>query len=348
MLGLNFLTNFNKPIIIKEFLTLTTIMSLLSRIKNQASKLLNVAISAAVSVVTVTTIAPKVEAIPVVNRYNYTTYTNPYTRPIDPPKAQMIKPTTAPANKQFSYNNTNYINAYKLQDAMRGVKGAFVVTDSTGKVIAAVGKDTMLPPASVSKLFTTVAALEAFPVNDPRSLLNYNNIGHLKIANSSSDNLYFEALADRIGIDNVQSTIRRITGNNSIVIGNGSGCGNTTRGNGEHSCGGRSKSGRSTKISVGDTVKVVQYLDLKLRSNGKRMEDVLGSNFDGNSTLSDRYKGTIRNAVTGKTGTLNGLFSLAGIMYGPANQTVYFATVTEGSKTPSILKHIEVLNAAFN
>jgi hypothetical protein len=322
--------------------------SLTNALKSPIRKLINVAITTTVSVVTTITVVPKAEALPQPSRYDYTTYTNPYTRPIDPPKVQMVKPTTAPANKQFSYNNTNYINAYKLQDAMRGVKGAFVVTDSTGKVIAAVGKDTMLPPASVSKLFTTVAALEAFPVNDPRSLLNYNNIGHLKIANSSSDNLYFERLADRIGIDTVQSTIRRITGNNSIVIGNGSGCGNTTRGNGEHSCGGRSKSGRSTKISVGDTVKVVQYLDLKLRSNGRRMEDVLGSNFDGNSTLSDRYKGTIRNAVTGKTGTLNGLFSLAGIMYGPYNQTVYFATVTEGSKAPSILKHIEVLNAAFN
>ena len=329
-------------------------MSLFCSLKQKLSgisrQIVNVAVSTTIGIIGITATAPAAKADPATRTYVPTSYSNPYTRPIDQPKFQSpqgpIPKTTEP--KQVTYNQPNYINTYKVQDSMRGIKGAFVIADSQGKIIAGVSQDTMLPPASVSKLFTTVAALEAFPINDPRSLLSYNNINSLKVANSSSDNLYFERLADRIGIDNVQQIIRRITGNYSIVIGNGSGCGYGTKGNGEHSCGGRSKSGRTTKISVGDTVKVVMYLDQKLRQNGKRMEDVLGSNFDGKSTLADRYPGTIRNAVTGKTGTLNGIFSLAGIMYGPYNQTIYFATVTEGSKASSIKKHINVLNSIFN
>lgn len=273
------------------------------------------------------------------------------------PKANAIEQETLlvqsttdiiPNQNDFAYNNTggSLINLMKLQNQIADVNGAFVVTDVKGRVIASKAKDTLLPPASVAKLFTTTAAIDAYAPTDPRFVLSYNHIRDLKEANSSSDNVYFERLADQIGIDYIQSTIRRITNNNSIVIGNGSGCGSNTRGDSAHTCSGRSKTGRKTMISVGDTVKVLKYLHQRLGDNNKQLWEVMGSNIDHSSTVSDRYS-SLKYIVTAKTGTLSGIYSLAGVMYGPNNETIYFATIMKGTKAKSIAKQIQVLNSTF-
>jgi D-alanyl-D-alanine carboxypeptidase len=281
---------------------------------------------------------------PKANALETQTYSAPLSTVVTTPKtAANIQPTST---SNFNNNLRSLINTAKLQSSMSGLNGAFVVTDVTGRVVASVGKDTMLPPASVSKLFTTVAAIDAYAPSDPRSVLSYNHIRDLKQATSSSNNVYFERLADEIGVDYIQSTIRRITNNNSIVIGNGSGCTDYTRGDSAHGCSGRSKTHRPTRISVGDTVKVLKYLHQRLTANGKQLYEVMGTNIDGQSTVADRYS-SLRYIVTAKTGTLSGIYSLAGVMYGPNNETIYFATVVKGAKASSIAKHIQVLNSTF-
>jgi beta-lactamase class D len=259
--------------------------------------------------------------------------------------SQSTSKIVSTENKIAYSGLTSSINTTKLQKAISGVNGAFIVTDVAGNLIASKGKDTMLPPASVAKLFTTVAAIEAYSPTNPRSVLSYNNIKDLKQANSSSNNVYFERLADEIGINYIQDTIRRITNNNKIIIGNGSGCGYNTRGDSAHTCSGKSKTGRATKISVSDTVKVLKYLHYKLGTNGKQLYEVMGTNIDGDSTVTKYSK--LRYIVTAKTGTLSGIYSLAGVMYGPNNETIYFATVMKGSKSGSVAKQIQVLNSTF-
>jgi beta-lactamase class D len=288
--------------------------------------------------------------------FDYTTplidkKTKPEESTISLPKQDSPSSKSDNSSSSFlnNYNNNlqSLINSSRLQSAMSGLKGSFIVTDVNGNVVASVGKDKLLPPASVSKLFTTVAAIDAYALTDPRSVLSPSHIRDLKEANSSSNNVYFERLADEIGLDFIQSTIQRITNNKSIKIGNGSGCKDYTRGDSAHTCGGRSKTHRPTKISVSDTVKVLKYLNDRLTANGKQLWEVMGSNIDGKSTVSDRYA-KLRFIVTAKTGTLNGIYSLAGVMYGPNNETIYFATVVKGSRAKSIAKHIQVLNATFN
>jgi D-alanyl-D-alanine carboxypeptidase len=353
-------------LIVSKFFTLTTKMNFLTSLalgsNNPVCKMIELTVTAAIVVSTIFSVVQTAQALPY---SEHTSYIPTITSIDEEPSIPIVK-FNSPSKEIVQYDlptqesipditeqesipdTTDYVNPPKIQAAMKGFKGSFVVTDSTGNILASVGKDKLLPPASVSKLFTTAAALETYPANDPRSIINSKNIAALKKANSTSNNVYFENLANRIGIDNVQKIIRRITDNNKVVIGNGSGCNGKTRGTSAHNCGGRSKSGRVTKISVSDTVKVIQYLHDKLDLEGKKMEDVMGTNFDGKSTLASRYKNNIKHNVTGKTGTLKGLYSLAGVMYGPNNAAIYFAVVSSSGKWLAIKRQTEVLNAAFD
>jgi hypothetical protein len=236
----------------------------------------------------------------------------------------------------------------KVQKAMAGTSGGFAVIDSSGELIAGVNEKDQLHPASVAKLLTTAAAMEKYPIGHPKSVLSTRRIAALKAASASSNNVYFDALADEIGTDYIQESIRKITKNDSILIGNGSGCNDYTTSSGRSSCGGSTRTGRPTKISTYDIVKVVKHMDQALSKTGMGLEDVTGST-DNNSTVAGRYAGSLNRKITAKTGSLpsQSRYALAGKIYGPDGEVVYFATITIGDKRNMITKHIKVINSVY-
>jgi hypothetical protein len=227
----------------------------------------------------------------------------------------------------------------KIQNAMKGIPGSFVVSDESGNIIASTRGDDMMSIASVAKAFTTVSMLE----KNPDKYFEAKNFERLKDAFEVSDNLYFDNKADEIGgIKYIQDLMRKITGNNRVTIANGSGCPGLSKGSAEHGCSDRSVSATEpTKMSANDAIKVLFYLEKQLNARGKSFDDLAPQ-----KNGSNRYGSGFNRPVFAKTGTINELYSLMGIVKGPNGEKVAFAAFTPGSgDRPSV--HIKVLNSVF-
>jgi D-Ala-D-Ala carboxypeptidase 3 (S13) family len=227
----------------------------------------------------------------------------------------------------------------KIQNAMKGIPGSFVVADSEGQTLASTRGDVMMSSASVAKTYTTVAMLEKFPDKYFKS----ENFERLAEAYEVSDNYYFDNKADEVGgVNYIQTLMRKITGNNQITIANGSGCPRLTRGTGVHNCSGHYKGATEpTKMSANDTIKVLFYLENQLNKRSKKFSDLAPQ-----KNGSRRYGSGFNRPVFAKTGTINELYSLMGVVNGPNGEKVAFAAFTPGDgDRPSV--HIKVLNSVF-
>jgi hypothetical protein len=227
----------------------------------------------------------------------------------------------------------------KIQKAMRGIPGSFVVADSDGQIMASTRGDDMMSVASVAKTFTTVAMLE----KNPNKFFKASNFETLKDAFAISDNLYFDNRAEEVGgINYIQTLMRKITGNDSVTIANGSGCPGLTRGSETHGCTRRMEGATNpTKMSAKDAIKVLFYLEKQLNARGMKFSDLAPK-----KNGSNRYGSGFNRPVFAKTGTISELYSLMGIVNGPNGEKVAFAAFTPGDgDRPSV--HVKVLNSVF-
>ena len=228
----------------------------------------------------------------------------------------------------------------KIQKAMKGIPGSFVVADSEGAIIASKNGDELMSIASVAKVFTTVAMLE----KNPDKYFQDSNFENLKEAFEVSDNLYFDNKMDEVGgRQYIQNLMRKITGDDRVTIANGSGCPGLTKGSETHGCSARSYGASSpTKMSAFGAVKVQFYLEKLLASHGKKYSDLAPQ-----KNGSRRYGSGFNNPVFAKTGTINELYSLMGSVDGPNGEKVKFAAFTPGDASNRSMVHIRVLNSVF-
>jgi D-Ala-D-Ala carboxypeptidase 3 (S13) family len=248
-----------------------------------------------------------------------------------------------------SFENDTLLNAAKIQASMVGVGGTMIVTDGEGNLVAGVGINKLVQPASTAKVPTTLAALmklgihKKMPEFGGRELIDV-----LNDANRSSDNVVFDKIADIIGVDYIQQTIRDLTGNQKLTVANGSGCPVGFKASAHSGCGKENPIKRGTYISVLDIEITVRALDKLLMKNGLKLSDVLGVTGDNNSTVSGRYAGLLPDGkIVAKTGTINNTIALAG--YGVTkNEKFYFSTIlTGGEKSNRIQNGAKILNSAL-
>jgi hypothetical protein len=233
----------------------------------------------------------------------------------------------------------------KIQKAMRGIPGSFIVTDNEGNILASKDADIPIESASVAKAYTTSAMLE----KNPDKYLEKRSFERLNKAFGVSDNEYFDARAMEIGgVEYIQAHMRKVTGDNRITIGNGSGCPRLERPEGTNSCAYGTRfpgATQPTMVSAASAIKLQIYLEKQLEKRGLKYTD-LAPEKNGTKLYGSRFNST----VYAKTGTIGAVKSLMGVVDGPGGERVKFAAFTAGdgwSKEKRIGVHVKVLNSVF-
>ncbi|MGL4759655.1 MAG: hypothetical protein ACRCXZ_10070 [Patescibacteria group bacterium] len=259
----------------------------------------------------------------------------------------------------FNVSNKSSVNPKQLQDKMKAIPGAVIVTDVQGNLIAAKGENEPMDIASVHKILTAHAFLLKYDPN--QKLANYGNTKAYDVAEymlASSDNGTAEKMAADYGYDKLQQLARDITGDQNLVITNGSGINGGCRGSGLH--GQENCNFQELKVSAGQMVKIIRSFDSDLNKKGFDGRKMLGGNIQtSDHNFAGRYGGYFTNRKTttlfGKTGTLNRAIdgntpirSAGGIAINQSGEKLYFTIISPVKEGYSIGGVLNTHGSLFN
>lgn len=226
-----------------------------------------------------------------------------------------------------------------LSKGLEGFNGTAAIFGPSGEIIAQSypsnadgSKPAVMPvtkPASTLKIISAMYFLKKFKPTEKLSAFGGKTA--LQAVNDIllvSDNKGAENLAIDVGIDSIQSQMRLLTGNQSLTIGNGSGCPRKTFGFDTHDCSGENLTGRTNTMTAIDVGKAVIEFQKTMQSYGLGLKDVMTTSY------ADEFApGMPAGAAVWKTGTLNDIKAEAGQIYKIENGKVVtytFVFINEG------------------
>ena len=234
--------------------------------------------------------------------------------------------------KSRNYQYETVLDSYAVQSRVNYLNGSTLFVDEDNKVVASKNANYAMEPASTSKLITALAFLKYYPANTKLpQFRNKTSFQVVKYMLDVSDNGLADRLANMVGLNNVQSLARQVTGNEKINIANGSGC---PRGLYGEDC--EMQSNRPTTYTTAyDMIAIVKSLETLLVQQGTSFEalvgNVLTSGTSGHRRFYEDFVNSKTARVYGKTGTIRSSLSFVGIMYNQSGKKIYFAMLNTGN-----------------
>jgi hypothetical protein len=235
---------------------------------------------------------------------------------------------------ETSKSQTIATNIALVNKSLKGFNGGAAILNAKGELVGE-GADPfkLFEPASALKVATVMYWLQ---MRNPQDVVpTFGNRKAIDVAKQTlqiSNNSDAERMGQEIRLVEYESQFRALTGNNSLVVGNASGCPRTTYGinpsdsSDPHYCDGQNKTGKQNQMSAFDIAKSTFALDQHLASKSLKLSDAMTPSYE------NEFSGSSpAGSVIFKTGTIGVIKSLTGKVVDKYGVVYYFAFLNEGT-----------------